>query len=330
MLQRGPESIAITKVKGHADFSDVSAGLITEEDRLGNHHADVASDAAHRHHPRFLQEVLSSTVDRHRQYAVLVQVVQLTLLRVTERVLERHRAMAQVAPAQDVVVARGVRRRPFKLHMLTYADNDATERLLLGDQPVVLATMTNKWPHPYFFGQLHRFLAALQFQLVAGNDPGVTWLELLMLFEQRADVAVPTDLGHQQRFQGPLDPHVPIRTLVRNFSNASRQILQRQIAPAQHPTLLSANPNAGVRLRRIGSSTALATVGFVPDVSETENVNIHRAVLVMLGHMGAEPIRLLLQANLWRPLKAMNCSLGPTWTRPCCFPPGQVGCTRDN
>ena len=229
--------------------------------------------------------------------------------------------MAQVAPAQDVVVARGVRRRPFKLNMLTYADNDATDKLLLGDQPVVV---------PYFFEQLHKFWAALQFQLVAGNDPGVTWLELLVLFEQRADVAVPTDLGNQQRFQGPLDPHVPIRTLVRNFSNASRQILQRQIALAQHPTLLSANPNAGVRLRRIGSSTALATVGFVPDVSETENVNIHRAVLVMLGHTGAEPIRLLLQANLWRPLKAMNCSLGPTWTRPCCFPPGQVGCTRDN
>ena len=75
MLQRGPELIAITKVKGHADLGDVAAGLITEEDRLGNHHADVASDAAHRHHPRFLQEVLSSTVDRHRQYAVLVQVV---------------------------------------------------------------------------------------------------------------------------------------------------------------------------------------------------------------------------------------------------------------
>ena len=61
--QRGAGSIAITKVKGHADQDDVAAGIITEENRIGNHHADTAADAAHQHHPRFLQDVLSLTVD---------------------------------------------------------------------------------------------------------------------------------------------------------------------------------------------------------------------------------------------------------------------------
>ena len=156
----------------------------------------------------------------------------------------------------------------------------------------------------------------MQFQLVAGDVACITWLELLLLYEVRAEVAILADLGNVPRIPGPLDPHIRVKNIVRAFSTASRQVLQRHAVLTQHPTLFSVNRCAGVGLRRMGSSSALATVGFLPVVTVEESQTIHKAILALLGHNGAEPLKLLLQGNLWRPLKNMNCSLGATWKRP--------------
>ena len=42
--QRGPETIAISKVKGHATEAMVQAGEVRQADKAGNDSADVAAD----------------------------------------------------------------------------------------------------------------------------------------------------------------------------------------------------------------------------------------------------------------------------------------------
>ena len=49
IFARGPETVLITKVKGHATKADVEQGGVRTEDRFGNAEADTAPDLGRRH-----------------------------------------------------------------------------------------------------------------------------------------------------------------------------------------------------------------------------------------------------------------------------------------
>ena len=49
ILARGPDTVKVTKVKGHAIEADVDQGRVKLEDRPGNIEADTAADLGRRH-----------------------------------------------------------------------------------------------------------------------------------------------------------------------------------------------------------------------------------------------------------------------------------------
>ena len=46
---RGPGTVQVSKVKGHASVADVEQGRVREEDKFGNDEADTAADLGRRH-----------------------------------------------------------------------------------------------------------------------------------------------------------------------------------------------------------------------------------------------------------------------------------------
>ena len=51
---RGPETVRVTKVKGHAENADVEQGRVRLEDPPGNAQADTAADLGRRHQSEVL------------------------------------------------------------------------------------------------------------------------------------------------------------------------------------------------------------------------------------------------------------------------------------
>ena len=111
---RGPHSVTITKVKGHADQTHVTSGICTERQRWGNDVADGLADVAMTKHPIFVRQYCQIMVDRQDRYAALALTVQHLLVRVGTVMLDRYKAYTKVAPSTEKIVRLGAGLKPSK------------------------------------------------------------------------------------------------------------------------------------------------------------------------------------------------------------------------
>ena len=69
---KGPTSVRLTKVKGHATREDVARGRSTAMHKFGNDTADLAADKAVQLHGTDLIDLGALWTQRHRQYIALL------------------------------------------------------------------------------------------------------------------------------------------------------------------------------------------------------------------------------------------------------------------
>jgi hypothetical protein len=175
-LAKGPTSIRITKVKGHATDADVQEGRATAEQKAGNDTADTLVKEATDLHGKGTVDLAYWIEARHGKYKQMMADIQhfiITMLNADQEARERRRKEAD--PFDNKKLPKVL--IPIKLH---YSIDAGCRHLNIRSQPAG----HHKFAHNEMaVTYVHRFLRFINVRPTYADEPGVTWLELLIAFE---------------------------------------------------------------------------------------------------------------------------------------------------
>ena len=192
LIARGPSTVRVTKVEGHAAAFDVEQGRVRAEDRFGNHEADAAADMGRKSQS---QQLLDAWRDlftaRDLWYPILRQLHRLMVA--ISRVSVNHDGRGGTAP-DSLVWDRGglVKRRKIEVRVnVDLAALPGPPGFLHGpwmQVPNGCISGSDIAAWPYSVGLLFHstsFLSSLHWSVDTGDmcHYGDAYLEVLILFE---------------------------------------------------------------------------------------------------------------------------------------------------
>ena len=170
LLQKNPDAVALSKVKGHATAADVAAGKISLADLLGNDRADTMAHQGVRANISGLVQ-LSSLLNKHEgAYKELVIIVH-------QHLLDRHNAIIAEVRRSDIATGLAPLHGAHKpiLNPNLFFPEEGTGGQL---QFIWTPLMSRSCKVMLVFSS--------SFSWVPVDGPtrqGITWIELLILFE---------------------------------------------------------------------------------------------------------------------------------------------------
>ena len=120
MLRSWEGTTKITTVKGLVTDEKLQATQVSLCDKRGNDSADQHADEAYIKFPHHITSFANLYAHSTRAYRELVEVVQLTILRVLEAAQQSRQATAIVAPINAATFVKGVTERPMPLIQMNY------------------------------------------------------------------------------------------------------------------------------------------------------------------------------------------------------------------
>ena len=201
----GRETVRVTKVKGHAEIVDVQQGRVRLADQQGNAEADAAADSGRRHQSEVLV-VLDVGCLRLVVIGILFMLDLHRFMIAVARVSVNHDGKGGTAP-DPLVWDKGSRPKVRKLAIRVNDD--------LASLPVPPGFLNSSWVQvnpgritsagiaawPYSVCIFIRFTSFLNtLHWLSGSDDfghfGISFLELLILFEQWAGHQLLSEKGH--------------------------------------------------------------------------------------------------------------------------------------
>jgi hypothetical protein len=178
ILARGPASIRITKVKGHATDKDISEGKSTEVHRKGNDEADKAATAGTEAVMSGLVALASWMHDRHTSYCKFMHKVHTVIIAV-------HKAEKQERQDKEkqLRLLHGLPKYPTRpiTQGLSHTPPEGGRAINIAPLPhgnhrfAAFQTLLN---------QVHAYLSQLRYVQCSEGDTGcTTWTEMLADFE---------------------------------------------------------------------------------------------------------------------------------------------------
>jgi hypothetical protein len=171
---KGPFSIKISKVKGHATQPAVDSGEVQAVDKEGNDAADIAADCGTRMHGSVLNMYAALIARRHKEYKQFV-------CRIHHHILEAYDIHRKLSEQEDAKIA-AARERAYvvvsnSVNLTTRAEGARHLRFvaLVRQFPKV----TRIYPRA---PDVQRFLQAAKFQTIGDGQRGTTWLELYLVY----------------------------------------------------------------------------------------------------------------------------------------------------
>ena len=159
--QRGEGTTRVTKLKGHANGQHVHDKLISADYREGNIIADSLASEAYEGFKNHVPELSNLYGHRTNHCTELVQVIQLTMLRVIEALQDKRRAMALIAPSATATYVRGIKKTPMLLKHISYPVRDGTKLKFLKVARTDVTHIVKTMPNPESIRQLQDFLINL-------------------------------------------------------------------------------------------------------------------------------------------------------------------------
>ena len=189
ILAQGPDTVKVTKVKGHASEADVDQGRVRLEDRLGNIEADTAADLGSRHQSEEVMDVrLALLKAQENGYPIMLQLHRFMIA--FSQVSVNHGGLAGSAADalvwdQAVVVSNASLILGLMLTLLCFPALLAFW-MGLGFRPS--GADTAAWPYSVgLLCEFSAFLGSLHWPPDTGNMGHCgSYLEILILFEQWA------------------------------------------------------------------------------------------------------------------------------------------------
>jgi hypothetical protein len=241
---KGPTAVHVSWVKGHATAAMVEAGLLTAAERTEQRHADDLANEAKGSHVEGLVPYASICQARMEQYALVIAHVLKHKIAVYKRVLHLHDLAQGTAP--------GTRRKTPSIPLgrpLGYArDADLVARHL--------APMSHARDDPIIV-QVFAFILAFKWQLAPPRCQGITWLELMCLFELQGGVL---DGAHVAE---PGRPPILFRPLLAKFKAAVRKAVASGLTPGDQ-VFFKPSKVAASRLHALAYSTSAAAICGLP------------------------------------------------------------------
>ena len=208
LLAKGRHAVLVSKVKGHATETDVGSGVVVDRDRWGNERADNIATAATEGWPNDAAPLTRALLDRQQDYGRLVARIQ-ALIR---RTLRADKAMREAKLAALAEAAR-------------LSDDDDRVRVSIpyhGDaaraRHLTLRPATNAR-----HATIRSFLLKFPWQPVSSDQQGVSWMELIVLFDCLSRPGHPFCLCDQDLSAGR---HPTARALLLAFKREVRAVLR--------------------------------------------------------------------------------------------------------
>ena len=141
---------------------------------------------------------------------------------------------------------------------------------------------------------------------------GATWLEMLHISETRTNERIPVALDRKPTPMGPFDRLPQLKTLIHNFALLFRSVL-KQTLEERSKSAIKPCPHSAMRLRKIGSLSAIGGISMRPIISNAESKTISTSVIHILGHTREQEKEALFNAQLYKPLRPMALHKNPPW-----------------
>ncbi len=269
---KNPKSIAISKVKGHATDQHVLDGLSTPLHKQGNDAGDeIATDALQFFGAGFLS-LTNLCATRLTEYACFMA----ALTRMLVDIYKTDRDLRARIQSQQIAIGRG----PKQLHSiptfaLAYADPAVARPV--GLYPYSYVPRAHCHASELCYRQVWSFLAILRVCPVISPQSGVTWIELLIIFNM---LGGPQDLSRRELTQC-LRPHTTKQELV-FFQSAVRAVVKHFVREDDQ-SLFKAPPTVQKRLLAVGFFTHAAKLAFLPLLSPAQQSQVTKALLALRG-----------------------------------------------
>ena len=182
LMERGPLSIVITKVKGHATMKQVLNQEVKASDKDGNDWADTYATKGIQEHGPAVVRIAKYFGQRQANYEKLMEEVQLTIIAVikAEKTERENRQKVQNASKgfdeQKVAITTGI---------IPHHPQDEVEARTL------LLTPPTRGPHKYrkqqaLYVSIHNFIQKNKWKcmLQEVERAGSTWIEIFAAFDQ--------------------------------------------------------------------------------------------------------------------------------------------------
>ena len=305
-MERGPTSIAITKVKGHATVQQVLNEEVKAEDKEGNDWADTYASKGIMQHGTPVVTLARYYGQRQACYEKLLEEVQMTIIAVIKAEKEereaRHKVNCAVEGYDDkkMVITTGI---------IPYHPQDELEAKML------TLTPPTKGPHKHrkqqaLYVSIHNFIAKSKWKCMRQevDRAGSTWLELFVAFDQGGfrcqgaqhmideEVARRTEVrrkraakmpgGHRKAnsdHQASSDRNTALRTELANFKSIFRYIVRNQMRADDAKSFAATNKWADRRLSYIGvygnqpAIEALHVTSSETNARTSKAITLHRA-----------------------------------------------------
>ena len=169
MVHKGPLSVAMTKVEGHANREHILVGVTTDERALANNKADANADKGQEMHGEGIVNLQSWLQERHGHFEILMRGIQSIIIdmvhenkRLRRQKLMQTNPFAKEAPAEKVKIPK----------QLNYGQRSRVRLLKFRPLPTGEHRMM---AHNSNLINIRNYLAHHKWDLPQANVSGVIW-----------------------------------------------------------------------------------------------------------------------------------------------------------
>ncbi len=277
-IERGWESVKLTKVKGHAKEDQVRSGQILLKDKEGNDKADEAAKDAISHHGEGIVKAANWYTGRHILYTRLIKDIHTHLIEGTilrKKLLQEN----QAKETNKIWIFREDERKTKWANYQQVAPPDPSkfvwQKLQLARTPSV--TKKRKAKVSPSLSEVGKFLQEIELREPQENEFGCTWLEMFLLFRK---------LGHKNPVpEGRAARAKPsAKKLIQLFKKQVRFFARNFLPDEGQKILLKAGGKKGYALKRLGILNHFAQVNCLIKLPEEARKELDYEILIVNGN----------------------------------------------
>jgi hypothetical protein len=294
----------VTKVKGHTTAEDVAAGKISDIDHQGNDEADTIADEGVRLHGGYLSLAAWYRHRHGRLQEFMQRIHKLNVEMIKAERTKREEMRKQADPFTKKTVIKHCMPMVVKV-----SEEDACRRLVYRPPPIGCHKFQQ---HQEVVNDVHDYLTSLRWTLEDNSSQaGVSWLELLILFELRGG-----RLDKKLTEDGKASTAAPLMTTSQElhfFKSTVRYINENCLI--QHDRIFwEGGKTQAWRLQSFRWEQNTPTVRGSIHLPDGEASSIAEALLCLkVGKLGAERRRAWTEGRLHLPTTFLKLNGTPPW-----------------
>ena len=303
ICSKKPTSVAISKVKGHATEQDVLDGVAERCHKDGNDASDELVSDAYKLHGDGLLSLTNLCGTRHAEYTEFMT----ACIHMVVDIYKTDRDLRARIQAQQNAIGRG----PKQLHnipkSLGYADACDARSIGLHDFFFMPKDFTHAPAQCY--RSIWAFLAVLRIQPVDPPNVGITWIELLVIYNLFGGLH---DLSPDGHASVPCKRMQTTKQELMQFQRLTRAVV-KHFAFNHDQKLFKAPPTTGKRLLPLGFSNHAAKLAFLPLLDDLQSRQVTKALLTMRGKFTRGHAANLAAGSLCLPRVLLTLRRQPRW-----------------